>query len=71
MERFQSRTRSWIFESYAALASLFSVGCIQQGAAENAQDKWWPSEWGAEDQKGSANRVTPERILSALLLLSQ
>jgi len=68
MERFQSRTRSWNFASYAALASLFSVGCIQQVAAENAQDKWWPSEWGAEDQKGSANRVTPERVLSALQL---
>jgi kynurenine formamidase len=68
MGRFQSRTRCCIFASCAALASLFSVGCVQQGAAENAGDKWFPSEWGAEDQKGSANRVTPERVLSALKL---
>jgi kynurenine formamidase len=65
MGRFQSRTRSYIFASYAALTSLFSVGYIQHAAAE---DKWWPSEWGVEDQKGSANRVTPQRVLSALRL---
>jgi len=65
MGRFQSRTRSWVFASYAALTSLFSVAYIQHAGAE---DKWWPSEWGAEDQKGSANRVTPQRVLSALRL---
>lgn len=27
--------------------------------------KWWPSEWGADDQRGAANRLTPEKVLEA------
>ncbi|MDA1055795.1 MAG: cyclase family protein [Planctomycetota bacterium] len=27
--------------------------------------KWWPSEYGAEDQRGAANRITPEKVLEA------
>jgi hypothetical protein len=57
MGRFQSRTRSCIFASYAALTSLFSVGFIQHAAAEDT--KWWPSEWGAEDQKGQLTALRP------------
>jgi kynurenine formamidase len=37
-------------------------------AACAAEAPWWPSEWGADDQRGSANRVTPERVLAALRL---
>ncbi|NOT55290.1 MAG: hypothetical protein HOP18_11840, partial [Deltaproteobacteria bacterium] len=28
--------------------------------------KWWPSEWGPEDQRGAANRITPQKILQAV-----
>src|SRR5262245_23127356 len=31
--------------------------------------KWWPSEWGPEDQKGAANRLTPEKVLQAKNLI--
>jgi kynurenine formamidase len=31
--------------------------------------KWWPSTWGADDQKGAANRVTPEKVRSAAGLI--
>lgn len=31
--------------------------------------KWWPSEWGAEDQKGAANRLTPKKVLQAKNLI--
>ena len=27
--------------------------------------KWWPSEWGANDQRGAANRITPAKVLEA------
>ncbi len=33
--------------------------------------RWWPSEWGAEDQRGAANRVTPERIAGAARLIRE
>jgi kynurenine formamidase len=39
----------------------------------NAQTRqsgpWWPNaEWGPEDQAGASNRITPEKVLSALKL---
>jgi len=33
--------------------------------------KWWPSEWGAEDQRGAANRITPQKILQAAALIKE
>jgi kynurenine formamidase len=31
--------------------------------------KWWPSEWGADDERGAANRLTPARALAAAKLI--
>src|ERR1051326_7498065 len=31
--------------------------------------RWWPSEWGADDQRGAANRLTPEKVLEATKLI--
>jgi kynurenine formamidase len=31
--------------------------------------KWWPSEWGADDERGAANRMTPARALAAAKLI--
>jgi kynurenine formamidase len=33
--------------------------------------KWWPSEWGADDQRGAANRLTPKKVLEAKNLITQ
>ena len=33
--------------------------------------EWWPSEWGAEDQRGAANRITPAKVLEAVSLIEQ
>jgi hypothetical protein len=27
--------------------------------------KWWPSKWGADDQRGAANLLTPDKVLQA------
>ena len=27
--------------------------------------RWWPSEWGSDDQRGAASRLTPEKVLEA------
>ena len=29
-------------------------------------DKWWPSKWGPEDERGSFNTITPDKIVSSL-----
>src|SRR5262245_33428105 len=31
--------------------------------------KWWPSEWGPDDQRGAANRLTAEKVLEAKALI--
>jgi kynurenine formamidase len=33
--------------------------------------KWWPSEWGADDQRGAANRLTPKKVLEAKELIRE
>ena len=33
--------------------------------------KWWPSEWGADDQRGAANRITPQKVLQAAALIKE
>jgi hypothetical protein len=30
-----------------------------------AADKWWPSRWGAQDEAGASNLITPEKVLDA------
>ncbi len=37
-----------------------------QGAAPAAQDKWWPSKWGAADEAGASNHMTPAKTLDAI-----
>ena len=32
-------------------------------------EKWWPSKWGAEDQRGAANLMTAEKVLEAQKLI--
>jgi kynurenine formamidase len=51
---------------FAALAGAVS-GPALPGAlrATPIGEPWWPSEWGAEDQRGAANRLTPEKVLEA------
>ena len=33
--------------------------------------RWWPSEWGPQDQRGAANRVTPGKVLEAKGLIRE
>ena len=41
----------------AACAALTATATFAQ------QDRWYPSQWGADDQRGAANRITPEKVL--------
>jgi kynurenine formamidase len=31
--------------------------------------QWWPSEWGPDDQRGAANRITPAKVLEAVSMI--
>ena len=34
-------------------------------------DRWYPSRWGADDQRGAANRITPAKVMQARDLIRQ
>src|SRR5688500_18516515 len=40
------------------------------GAAFGQADNWYPSRWGAADQRGAANRITPAKVLEAKNLIT-
>jgi kynurenine formamidase len=64
------------------LGAAFMAGCVfglvawglaGQGATQDEPTpigpKWWPSEWGAADQRGAANRLTADRVKAATRLI--
>jgi hypothetical protein len=53
---------AWQRFSLAPFASTITVG---QG------DKWYPSRWGAADQRGAANRLTPAKVLDAKAMITK
>ena len=40
-------------------------------AALGQSDRWYPSRWGADDQRGAANRLTPAKVLEAKNLITK
>ena len=59
-----------------ALALSLCAMLLGAGAMALAQKRmtpigpqWWPSEWGADDQRGAANRLTPQKVLQANALI--
>lgn len=56
------------------LLALFLVPAAGVALARSRQatpigPPWWPSEWGAADQRGAANRLTAEKVLDASRLI--
>ena len=47
----------------AAPAAAQTVSDTQ--IAQAAGEKWWPSRWGADDEAGSTNWITPAKVLDA------
>jgi kynurenine formamidase len=57
-----------VFATGSALLVLMGL-CLGQSPETPIGPRWWPSEWGAEDQRGAANRLTPERVQEAARLI--
>ncbi len=51
--------------------SFWATRGAQQDRALPLGEKFWPSEFGADDQRGAANRITPARVASAARLVSK
>ena len=52
-----------------ALSCMFVGVVVAQESATN--QKWWPSEWGPNDQRGAMNRITPQKVLQAASLIKE
>jgi kynurenine formamidase len=54
-----------------AAAVFAALACGEPAGDETPiGPKWWPSEWGPDDQRGAANRITPETVLRANKLIT-
>jgi kynurenine formamidase len=53
------------------LLSLLLIGGTFPGDRPETPigSRWWPSEWGPEDQRGAANRLTPQKVEEAARLI--
>ena len=49
--------------------ALTSATCTIADPVPEAQ-RWWPSAWGAEDERGAANRMTSGKVLEARALIT-
>ena len=55
-----------------AVVALTAWGLRADPPAESpVASKWWPSEWGAEDERGAANRLTPAKVIEATALIKK
>ena len=59
-----------VFNCTAALAGLALVVATSLAQADNHNHQWTESRWGKDDQIGSANLMTPERVKLAAELVT-
>lgn len=52
----------------AGVAGKFGMAPISTAQAQTPQ-QWWPSRWGAADEAGSTNWITPQKVLDAAKLI--
>ncbi|MEX2488921.1 MAG: cyclase family protein [Pseudomonadales bacterium] len=51
------------------LLMLFFPYSLAAEEPDYQPEKWWPSEWGPEDQLGALNRLTPAKVVEAAQLI--
>ena len=55
------------------VSGLVLMGIVLYAAAPSPETpigaRWWPSEWGADDQRGAANRLTAGHVQEASRLI--
>ena len=64
-----SKQRAWL--AVVSVALMISAFVLGRAALQGQTDRWYPSRWGANDQRGAANRITPAKILEAKNLITR
>lgn len=63
------RARTPLFLTFVLIAFSLALSAWSQGPGENEETpigpRWWPSKWGADDQRGAANLLTEKKVLQA------
>src|SRR4029453_16533878 len=57
--------------TFAAGAAASVAMALATSVVLGQSDRWYPSRWGADDQRGAANRLTPVKVLEAKDLIKQ
>lgn len=52
------------------IAALFLCSSLAEAQTPEGGE-WWPSQWGPDDQRGAANRITPAKVLEAVSLIEE
>src|SRR6186713_2389391 len=55
----------------AVAVAAFLAGTFATTVTQGQADKWYPSRWGAADQRGAANRLTPAKALEAKAMITK
>jgi kynurenine formamidase len=66
----EARRRKVLF---GALTTSVALAALALGSSiiGGQDDRWYPSRWGADDQRGAANRITPAKVLEARGLITR
>ncbi len=56
---------------WAAGALVVTGVLLACSSALGQSDRWYPSRWGADDQRGAANRLTPAKVLEAKNMITK
>ena len=63
--------RTRVVATVLVAIGLAGLGFGFQASQTPIGDRWWPSEWGEADQRGAANRITPDKVREAAGLIKQ
>jgi len=55
----------------AVAAAAFLAGTFATTVTQGQAGQWYPSRWGAADQRGAANRLTPAKALDAKAMITK
>ena len=60
-----------ILASAGAAAFVVALSGAPVLSQSPSDSRWWPSEWGAADERGASHRITPDRVLEAARLIQE
>jgi kynurenine formamidase len=55
----------------AVAVAAFFAGALATTVTSGQGGSWYPSRWGAADQRGAANRITPAKVLDAKAMITK